>query len=577
MKKTSSMFIVLIVAVMIISSPWFNFKAVNAETPGYSIAHVDHRIEVMYNGYVLMNDTVEITGQVPASFLVGFPYKYGQYVLRAVAYDAVNASDFFNVTLDDHSVNRIGFYWIKIDFPGLAPTAFTVGVVLSNQLLNVSTANSYVLNFPAYPSLTETTADLNATILLPQGATNVTVTKQDGIVNGTTYKTENLSAFTYSNATVSFVVTGGQIAKLDVVELRREITVTGLDQIAGSDRYSVMNEEPITVNSTMLVLPSNASNLVAYDLFGRYFTTPPSLVDQKTNRYQITFNLPLEANKSTIFTLNYNLPSNFIKQEGANNFNLTLPLFENVNYYIEQVSVTVVLPEGARISSLENPRNYADYGITRTVFQETVALSRQGVFSLDSFNMGILYSFNALWVSGLPTVWMSAIALVGCAIVFVWKRPGAPAKVVVPERAMRPSVGVVRSFVDAYEEKRKILSDIASLESRVQKGKIPRRRYKVQRITLEARLNTLNRNLTEFGERALAVGGHYTEMMRQLEVAETEINEVEANMKSIEARHSRGELSLEAYRKLLSDYQRRKERAETTIDGILFRFREEIG
>jgi len=63
--------------------------------------------------------------------------------------------------------------------------------------------------------------------------------------------------------------------------------------------------------------------------------------------------------------------------------------------------------------------------------------------------------------------------------------------------------------------------------------------------------------------------------MRQLEVAETEINEAEANVKSVEARHNRGEISLEAYRKLSADYQRRKENAETTIDGVLLRLREE--
>jgi hypothetical protein len=64
--------------------------------------------------------------------------------------------------------------------------------------------------------------------------------------------------------------------------------------------------------------------------------------------------------------------------------------------------------------------------------------------------------------------------------------------------------------------------------------------------------------------------------MRELEVAETGMNEYEANVKTIETRHSRGELSLEAYRKLLGDYQRRKERSEATIKGILLRLREEI-
>jgi chromosome segregation ATPase len=141
---------------------------------------------------------------------------------------------------------------------------------------------------------------------------------------------------------------------------------------------------------------------------------------------------------------------------------------------------------------------------------------------------------------------------------------------------MRLRPEYIKSFIDAHEEKKKIIFDIESLENRVRKGKIPRRRYKVQRKTLETRLSTLSRNLTEFKEKMRAAGGQYVELMQQLEIAETEINEVEANIKSIESRHSRGELSLEAHRKLLSDYQRRKERADTTINGILLRLREEI-
>jgi predicted nuclease with TOPRIM domain len=73
-----------------------------------------------------------------------------------------------------------------------------------------------------------------------------------------------------------------------------------------------------------------------------------------------------------------------------------------------------------------------------------------------------------------------------------------------------------------------------------------------------------------------AAGGHYASLMRELEVAETDLNEVETNLRSIETRHSRGELSIEGYKKLLGDYERRKERTRTTIDGVLLRLREEI-
>jgi chromosome segregation ATPase len=130
--------------------------------------------------------------------------------------------------------------------------------------------------------------------------------------------------------------------------------------------------------------------------------------------------------------------------------------------------------------------------------------------------------------------------------------------------------------VDAYEEKMKITSEINSIETRVRKGKIPRRRYKVLRKTLEARLDTLSRDFEEPKAKMRAAGGKYSELMRQLEISEAQISEADTNVENIEARHARGEVTLETYRKLLSDYQRRKEEAETTIKGILLRLREEI-
>jgi chromosome segregation ATPase len=86
----------------------------------------------------------------------------------------------------------------------------------------------------------------------------------------------------------------------------------------------------------------------------------------------------------------------------------------------------------------------------------------------------------------------------------------------------------------------------------------------------------MSRKLDDLKQKLRAAGGRYADLMRQLEVAEAEINEVEANIRSIEARHRRGELSLEAYRKLLGDYERRKGNAETKISGILMRLREEM-
>jgi hypothetical protein len=64
-------------------------------------------------------------------------------------------------------------------------------------------------------------------------------------------------------------------------------------------------------------------------------------------------------------------------------------------------------------------------------------------------------------------------------------------------------------------------------------------------------------------------------MMRQIEAANTELQAVEADIERTEARYKRGEISAVTYHKLLEDYLKRKDRAQTNIDGVLLRLREE--
>lgn len=575
MKKTTLAIAMVTVAILILVSVSFSIKTVQAQNVGnfYTINYVNHKIGVLYNGYIFINDTIQITGNASDGFLMGFPYKYGSHILRCVAY---NSSDIFPATLNVPLENRVGFYGVEIDFPRGTPQVFTVGFILSNLLTqDVSNATLYILDFPAYPSLTKAVAVCNVSISLPEGTTYIS-----GTVNASNYSKGNLPEFTYSPANVTFSLTGDVIQLFDVKELKSEVRISGIGEVEGSDSYYITSKSTASISSIEIILPPNASSLSAQDQFGRTMSQP-AMTDEKTNRYKISFSSSLESYRSTRFTVKYRLPSNYTTQMGTNNFNVTFPLFRNVNYYIESASVTFVLPEGARISSFETTLTGSAYNVARGVFQETLTIDRRDISYLENVLpsenvLQIVYEYNPLWLSFRSTLWMWALAIVGCTVAIVWKRPKAPARVSVPIVGMRLRPEYIKSFIDAHEEKKKIIFDIESLENRVRKGKIPRRRYKVQRKTLETRLSTLSRNLTEFKEKMRAAGGQYVELMQQLEIAETEINEVEANIKSIESRHSRGELSLEAHRKLLSDYQRRKERADTTINGILLRLREEI-
>jgi predicted nucleic acid-binding Zn-ribbon protein len=214
--------------------------------------------------------------------------------------------------------------------------------------------------------------------------------------------------------------------------------------------------------------------------------------------------------------------------------------------------------------------------INRDVFEDTLMLTQENATSMDNFSVNLNYQFNFLWISMSPTLWVWAISVVGATVLVLWRRPRTPIQVAATSAGLRLLPDDVKSFVDSYDEKMKIEAEIDLLEERVRKGRIPRPRYKIQKRTFETRLATLDRTLADIGGRMHSAGGHYSDLMRQLEVAETEIDEVETSISSIEARLGRGEISMETYRKLMGDYERRKERARTNVSGILVRLREEI-
>ncbi|MEM2386353.1 MAG: hypothetical protein QXO67_05150, partial [Candidatus Bathyarchaeia archaeon] len=478
---------------------------------------------------------------------------------------------------------RMGFYGVRIALdPPPKDGIFSVYFILSQNLLRQSAANTslFTLDFPAYPSLTVKALSCNASLVLPSDAKYVS-----GTVSSFNYSTGlELQAFHYEEANVTFALTTKEIQLFTVEEFKREISTSPLGEITVSDSYYIKNQSPTIISSIQVVLLPDASDPTVEDEFGRKGAKPQ--LDLKTSCYNVTLTfagqpLSMKSGESSRFIVKYKLPSSFLSKSRQGG-ELTSPqMFQNVKYYIKDAWITFTFPEGAKVVNLNCTSSSTDvtYNVVREVFQEKVIIRRQGVLLLDSLTVNVSYTYNLIWLSFRPTLWAWAIATFACAVIASWMKVKAPAKAVAvtaPMVAVKVTPEKLRSFVNAYEEKRKILSEIKSLEAAVSRGRIPRRRYKVQRKTLETRLAAIDRNLSELRLKFRSAGGHYADLMRQLEVAETEINEVEEDIQSIESRHRRGEITLEAYRKLLADYQRRKEKAETTINGILLRLREEF-
>ena len=367
--------------------------------------------------------------------------------------------------------------------------------------------------------------------------------------------------------------------------MARKVAVSASGAITSTDTYKIANNSTGPIMYLLINLPLHSSNVVARDQFGRVLTT--SVVAQLDTR-QLVENVSLAISVSpgdfSILTLDYSLPNTSPKTSST--YVLDLDMFPYFNYYVDTVSVTVTPPEGAHIVAPDLSQIGSSTDLSRNVFQETLVVHKDGVSFVDSLLesedvVPITYDYNPLWIAFRPTSWMFVTAIVGVVVVVAYKRPKG--KKVAPRIAVvqvAPGVTLNREhitdFVEAYEERSKIGQEMKALTARARHGRIPRRRYKVQRRSLELRKENLSQNIARLKAIISNAGGSYADAVRQLETAEVELNEIQLSLETIEMRHEAGEMSLETYRRQLVDLERRKERAEAAVDGLLLRLRGEV-
>ncbi len=571
-----------------------------AQTAGYSITQVDHQVTVMYSGQVVIQDTIFVSGQISNSFVMGMPFSYSADILKAVAYDANNV---YQVSLGVPIANQSGFYGAQVNFNGQTPSVFTVAFILSSNLLAQQDANDYTLNFPAYPVLTQNAAVCNVTIVLPSTPQGITITKNDGTVTSENYIAQNLAAYTYSPASAAIQIYNGSIQQANINQLNRQITIDPAGKVTSSDSYTIINNSTLAMTSFILDLPGNAANLVVKDETGTVLGTSTSYSNINDLLANTTLTTSLSTDQSVSITATYNLPSATIKgsQYTLSNFEL----FPDFNYYVNQASFTFNPPQGASIVTPKLSSLDSSSSLTRNTFQDTLTIMREGLsfvdYSLPEGNaLQLSYNYNPVWVSFLPTLWVSLAAVIGCIGAVFYKnrkpyekepiktrkekistpKPTAATSTSQQPQTFEPIAGQritqenLREFTEAYEDKKRLSAEIRSLDLRAQKGKIPRRQYKVQRRAIEIRLETITRTTSRLKEVFRSSGSTYADLIKQLDSAEADLTDAENNIKNLETQQSKGEISIEMYKKNIADNQKRRDKADSSINGILLRLRE---
>ena len=594
LKKASMTLLLLAFALLFfaIAPTYANVKTINVKATASSpadvqVGQVNHTIQIQDGGLVIINDTLHLSSESDGllrNFSLGFPYKINDTEIidaldYSFAYDASNPDTWFEVELDT-GLGGLGFYGVNVIFPEPVNISnggcdLTVVFVFSN-LISSETEDLYDLNFPLYPSLIQNATVCNVTVILPPDAHYSTGTFDEkkldfyNITLGDSQILKHaktpLNSFAYEPAWLTFHAHTHEpeppFLLVDVNEIKREITLDQWRGIQLSDSYYITNRRP-SMKNIKLGLPEGAYDLAVRDEIGRLAT----LTEKET--VIVSLRETLQKDGAGKFFLSYRIPwEKCISQHNGLNYNMTFTFFEEFNWTIRKLTVSITLPQGAefQLSNSHNP-----HSIEKSVFQETVTFTFFNVTPLQDLNFNLTYGYLVFWASFYPTLWMGVLVIVACTIAFLWRVPKPPA---VPMAPVPPED--LRSFVKGYEGKTRILSELESMEQRLRKGRIPRRRYKVRKKMLEGRLSTLSRDLSDLREKIRTAGPKYANIMRQIEVAETMLEGVETDIRRVEARYRRGEISKGAYGRLLEEYHRRRERANTTIDGVLLRLREEI-
>lgn len=608
-KGKSAILLAAVLALLATSALALPYALVSAQTGSYRIDSVDHQIHVLYSGHVVVSDTIHISGQIPNEFLIGLPYQYSANVLEAVAYDDNHVYEMdLGVQLGEYS----GFYGAQVNFHGSYPSTFTVSFTLSNQLIT-ETTSGLLLDFPAYPVLTQSVGTCNVHVVFPSNPLSISIAKDDGAVKAANYQKTSLPAYTYAIGLASFQVPLGSMQLMTISDLTRTVNVDSAGNVAVSDKYVIVNNSTNPLYSFAFNVPTDATNILITDNAGQ---TLPTLVGDSANANTKLANATLSSfvaqDEQTILTVQYNLPS--VTMQGSQYVLDDFMLFPQLFYYVNHASVVFNPPEGATIISPQSGSLDTSSTLSRNIFQDTFTITRQGVSPVDSSVpqenvLQFAYTYNAVWASLQPTFWAFLLAAVGCVAMFAVNKhlPAgfgqslrfsrrAKTKIRFPMTSTpideveeeKPEVAIevgpdervtaelINNFMDVYDDRKHLSAELKALDSKASKGKIQRRQYKVQRRAVESKIKAAVRNT----ERTKAImrqsSSVYADIAKQLDGAEADLAETEGNIRNLDLRYSNGELPLDYYKKTLLDYQKRRERAESNINGILLRLREKI-
>jgi hypothetical protein len=574
----------LIIASVFIMPTILITNNVSAQSSGYTIPNVEHYIEVLFSGHTVIRDEIDVSGSVANGFQMGIPSKYASHILKVVAFDTNRE---YPVTVGTQLGGQSGFYGVQVDFQGQSPSAFTVEFVLSNDLISQS-SGYYYFDYPTYPAFTTAAAQCKVTLSLPAEPSYLTIAKSDGNTNSTYIYKTNLPAYTNAPALATFYVTKELLQLVDISTYTRTLNVSPSGSVSCQETYNLKSLDTNSIFAFMLCLPTDAKNIVPRPSAGVFLSSQVMGSAGTTLLVNTTLPAYLSTGQTAQLTVDYTLPDISL---GSNN----VTLFPTFNFLVDKAAFTITLPEGATITTADSSAI-----VTTSGYEQKLTLTRNDVTYVEYTVPGgdfiqFNYGYSPFWASYRPTIIVFGLSAVGCAGVIFWttkrKSDGGEKKikpVIVPKKtqpvqtktlttkSLKTTPELIQRFLDDYELRTELIKEQEALDEKVQKGRIPRSQYKNQKNALTSRIEGLTHSINGAEGVFRYSSPEFADLMEQLEQVEEELEEANQQVKTLELQRKSGEINIEQYKENIGGAQQDKEKAESTLNGILLQLREKI-
>ncbi len=538
-----------------------------------SILDISRETKVGDYGIVEVNDIFYFDnseGNEPINhFLFGFPQNLSNNIRYIEILDPQERKLEFKSRSDD----ALNIEWFDVAFSEPIQVGDKSNYNITMLLSEVIEFNesAFIFNFPIHPITSTEAASSNAIIMLPRDATPIlspNSTLTEAFVGDRQVLNETISHLKPNEIRIDpFNYTSAIQKLINCISIEKKILFESNGEVIIKDNYSFFNYGENTSSIEVSVL-EDIEEVALYDGVG--FVGDVG-VDFPESKVSITPRYSEFRNRENFnFQIEYNIPQrDYIEQLdwwGRYKFSILMPPIEN--YIVDEYNITLDFPEGTFFENID-PDEYTFINSSKSS-KTFIAYNYDNVLPSDHFSeIEIIYKFVPFWASITPLnvlLMIMGVAVISF-IALTLKKPAKP--------TIKIPIEKIRKYVDLQDEKNESRHQLERQDEELILGRISRREHQRRKKTIGIRISELNRNMIPLKNELRKIDTRYTEVIRKIEKSESEIEALRMNKFQLRGQYRSGRIIKDAYESLISDIDRKINKAEETLEGLLITLREE--